>query len=74
MAAVLNLFFGIGYIYLGYNKVMGLQTLAFVIAMVVVYLLIGFFTLGLVSLILAILLAVDGYQKGMGQKGFIGAE
>ncbi len=71
---MLNFFFGLGYVYLGYNKVMGLQTILFVVAMIVVYFLLGIFTVGLVSLVVAVVLALDGYQKGSGQKGFITVE
>jgi hypothetical protein len=74
LAAFLNLFFGLGYIYLGYSKVMGVPTIVFVVLALVVYALIGFVTLGIVTLILAILLAVDGYQKGSGQRGFVSAQ
>lgn len=74
LAAILNLFFGIGYLYLGYTTVLGLPTIAFIILAVIAYALIGYFTLGIVSLLLAILLAYDGYQKGKGLKGFIDAK
>ena len=74
VAAVLNLFWGLGYWYLGYKKVLGIPTFGFVIAMLVVYFLIGLFTFGTISLIIAIVLAIDGYQKGQGQRGFISAE
>ena len=74
VAAILNLFFGLGYLYLGYKKVLGIPTFGFVVGMLVVFSLIGFFTAGLISLILAVVLAIDGYQKAQGQKGFIPAE
>ena len=74
IAAILNLFFGVGYLYLGYKKVLGLQTVVFVILMFVLFAVIGFFTIGLLELLLAVILAIDGYQKCQGQKGFIGAE
>jgi uncharacterized membrane protein YvbJ len=74
VAAILNLFFGVGYLYLGYKKVLGIQTIIFVILMLIVYVIVGTFTLGIVSLVIAIVLAIDGYQKGQGQKGFISAE
>ena len=57
--------------YLGYSKVMGVPTIAFVVLMFIVYVLLGFVTLGIVTFVLAILFAVDGYQKGSGQKGFV---
>lgn len=74
IAAILNLFFGVGYLYLGYKKVLGIQTILFVIIMLIVFAIVGTFTLGLVELVIAVILAIDGYQKGQGQKGFIGAE
>jgi len=74
VAAVLNLFFGLGYWYLGYKKVLGIPTFGFVVALLILYFLVGFFTAGILSLIVAVVLAVDGYQKGQGQKGFITAE
>ena len=73
LAALLNLFFGLGYVYLGYKKVLGVPTIVFVVLVLVVYILIGVATLGIITLILAILFAVDGYQKGKGSKGFINA-
>lgn len=74
LAAILNLFFGLGYAYLGYNKVMGVQTIVFQVLMIIVYFLAGLVTVGFVSLVIAILLAVDGYQKAAGLKGYISAE
>jgi uncharacterized membrane protein YvbJ len=74
VAAILNLIFGIGYLYLGYKKVLGVQTMLFVVILVVAYFVVGFFTFGIISLIIAIVLAIDGYQKGQGEKGFISAE
>lgn len=74
VAAILNLFFGAGYLYLGYKKVLGVQAIAFVVIALVLYIILGFFTIGILSFVLAILLAVDGWQKGSGQKGFINAE
>ena len=74
VAAILNLFWGIGYLYLGYKKVIGIPAFAFVILMIIVYVILGIFTVGIIPLIIAIVLAIDGYQKANGQKGFIGAE
>lgn len=74
LAALLNLFFGLGYVYLGYSKVLGVPTIVFVVLVLVVYILIGVATLGIVTLILAILLAVDGYEKGKGKKGYISTQ
>jgi len=74
VAAILNLFFGLGYLYLGYSKVLGVPAIVFVVLALVIYLIIGVFTFGIVSFIFAILLLVDGWQKGSGQKGFINAE
>jgi hypothetical protein len=74
VAAVLNLFFGLGYLYLGYKKVLGVPAIVFVVLVLVIYFVVGLFTLGLVTFILAIMLAVDGWQKGSGRKGFISAE
>lgn len=74
LAAFLNLFFGLGYVYLGYSKVLGVPTIVFVVLVLVVYILIGVATLGIVTLILAILLAVDGCEKGKGKKGYISTQ
>ena len=75
VAAILNLFFGLGYWYLGYKKVLGLQTIVFVVILLVVYFVLGFIPFaGYLDIVIAIVLAVDGYQKGQGQKGFISAE
>jgi hypothetical protein len=74
LAAFLNLFWGIGYLYLGYKRVLGVPAIAFVIVAIVVYFVIGLVTSGIGSLIIAILLAVDGWQKASGQKGFINAD
>jgi len=73
LAAVLNLLFGLGYVYLGYGRVMGVQTALFVVLMIVVYFIAGVLTYGLADLVLAILLCVDGFQKASGLKGYIGA-
>ena len=74
LAAFLNLFFGLGYLYLGKSKVLGVPTIVFVVLALVVFIVVGALTFGLVSLLLAILLAIDGYEKGSGQKGFVNAE
>jgi hypothetical protein len=74
VAAVLNLFFGLGYLYLGFKKVLGVPAIVFVVLALVIYFILGIFTLGILPFILAIMLAVDGWQKGSGQKGFINAE
>ncbi|MDA4113979.1 MAG: hypothetical protein OK474_08030 [Thaumarchaeota archaeon] len=74
VAAILNLIFGIGYLYLGYKKVLGIPTIAFVFVILVVDIVIGFFTFGLISFIIAIVLAYDGYLKANGGKGYIGTE
>ena len=50
------------------------MAILFVIIMLIVFAIVGTFTLGLVELVIAVILAIDGYQKGQGQKGFIGAE
>ena len=74
IAAFLNLFFGLGYVYLGTKKVLGVQTIVFVFLALVIFIILGIFTGGIASFVLAILLAVDGYQKGSGGKGYISAE
>jgi len=74
VAAILNFFFGIGYIYMGYNKVLGVPTIAFVVIALLLYIILGFFTVGILSFVIAIVLAIDGWQKADGQKGFINAE
>lgn len=74
IAAILNLFFGIGYLYLGYKKVVGLPTILFVVVMLVIQLVVGFFTFGLLSLLIAIFLAYDGFVKANGKRGYLGTE
>lgn len=74
VAAIANLFWGLGYVYLGKKKVLGVPTIGFVAGAFIVYIILGLFTAGILTLICAIVLAVDGYQKGSGGKGFIGAE
>jgi hypothetical protein len=74
IAAFLNLFWGLGYVYLGYKRVLGVPAIVFVILAIVLYIIIGFLSIGIGALIVAILLAVDGWQKGSGGKGFINAE
>jgi len=74
IAAFLNLFFGLGYFYLGTKKVLGVPTIAFVILALLIFIILGIFTAGIVSFIFAILLAVDGWQKANGGKGFVSAE
>jgi len=74
VAAVLNLFFGLGYLYLGTKKVLGLSTILFVVVALVLQILLGIFTIGILSFVFAILLAVDGWQKANGGKGYINAE
>lgn len=74
LSAILNFFFGLGYLYLGYKKVLGLPTIGFVIVAFIVYAIVGTFTVGLVALLIAVILAIDGYQKAQGQRGFVPAE
>ena len=74
LAAILNLFFGIGYLYLGFRKVLSITTILFVILVLIVDIIIGIFTFGLVPLVIAILLAYDGYLKAKGEKGYVGTE
>ncbi|MGD0319015.1 MAG: zinc-ribbon domain-containing protein [Nitrososphaerales archaeon] len=74
VAAFLNLFIGLGYLYLGYRKVFGLPTILFVILVFLVDILLTRLTFGLVPLIIAILLAYDGYVKARGEKGYVNTE
>jgi hypothetical protein len=74
VAAILNLFFGIGYVYLGYKKVLGLPTILFVIVVLVAEILLGIFTFGILSLVTAIILAYDGYVKAKGRRGYLSTE
>ena len=74
IAAFLNLFFGLGYVYLGTKKVLGVPTIAFVILALFLDIILGIFTAGIASFLFAILLAVDGWQKANGGKGFVSAE
>ena len=74
IAAILNLFFGVGYLYLGYRKVLGLPTILFVVVMLVGEILLGIFTFGLLSLVTAIILAYDGYVKAKGGRGYLSTE
>ncbi len=74
LAAILNLVLGIGYLYLGYRKVLGLPTILFVFVVLVIDVVVGFFTLGLVPVILALPFAYDGYVKAKGEEGYISTE
>ena len=75
IAAILNFFlFGVGYLYLGYKKVLGLSTILFVIVVLVVYIIIGFYTFGLLELVIGIILAYDGYVKAIGERGYLGTD
>lgn len=74
IAAILNLIFGIGYIYLGYKKVLGLHPVLFVVLLFVVEIITGIFTFGLLSLFIALFLAYDGFVKAKGQRGYLGTE
>jgi len=74
IAAVLNLIFGLGYVYLGTKKVLGVPTIVFVLLVLVIDLVLGVFTAGLASLLFGILLAVDGWQKAKGGKGYVSTE
>jgi hypothetical protein len=75
IAAILNfIFFGVGYLYLGYKKVLGLPTILFVVIVFIVYIVVGAFTLGLLELVVGIVLGYDGYVKAKGERGFIGTE
>jgi len=74
IAAILNLILGIGYLYLGYRKVLGLPTILFVFVVLVFDVVVGFFTLGVVPIIPALFFAYDGYLKAKGEKGYINTE
>ena len=74
VAAILNLFIGIGYLYLGYKKVFGIPTILFVFLVLIIDVVIGIFTFGIVSFLLALVLAYDGYVKAKGEKGYISTE
>ena len=74
IAGFLNLFVGLGYLYLGYRRVFGLPAILFVIVLLLADIFLGLFTFGLVPLILAILLAYDGYVKANGEKGYVTTE
>jgi zinc-ribbon domain len=75
IAALLNFFlFGIGYIYLGYRKIMGISTILFVILLLILYILGGLFLLGLLDLIVGLVIAYDGYVKAQGERGILGAD
>jgi len=75
IAAILNFFlFGIGYLYLGYKKVLGIQTILFVVIVFIAYVIIGAFTFGLLELVIGIILAYDGYVKAKGERGYLGTD
>jgi len=74
VAGFLNLIIGFGYLYLGYKKVLGLPAILFVLVVLVIDILVGSLTVGLVPLVLALLLAYDGYVKAKGNKGYINTE
>jgi zinc-ribbon domain len=75
IAAILNFFlFGVGYLYLGYKKVLGIPTILFVVIVLIVYIIIGVFTFGLLELVVGIFLAYDGYVKAKGRRGYLGTD
>jgi len=74
VAAFLNLFFGLGYLYLGYKKVLGLPAVLFALVALIIFIVLATFTFGLLPLVLGILMAYDGYVKANGEKGFVGTE
>jgi zinc-ribbon domain len=74
VAAILNLFWGIGYLYLGYKKIFGLRAILFVIVVFIIEVVLSIFGLGIISFIFDLALAYDGYVKAKGKKGFISAE
>jgi hypothetical protein len=74
VALILNLFFGVGYLYLGYKKVLGLRTILFVVVMLVAEILLGIFTFGILSFVAAVILAYDGYVKAKGGRGYLSTE
>lgn len=75
IVALLNFFlFGIGYIYLGYRRIMGISTIVFVVLLLIVYIVLGFFTFGLLELVVGIFLAYDGYVKAKGERGYLNTE
>ena len=74
VAAFLNLIFGLGYVYLGTKKVLGVQTIAFVFLVLLLDIVLGIFTATIVGFVFAVILAIDGWQKANGAKGFVNAE
>ena len=75
IAAILSfLFFGVGYLYLGYKKVLGIPTILFVFIVLIVYIALGIFTFGLLELVVGLLLAYDSYVKAKGERGVIETE
>ena len=75
IAAILSFFlFGVGYLYLGYKKVLGIPTILFVVIVLVVYIIIGAFTFGLLELVVGLVLAYDGYVKAKGERGVLGTD
>ena len=53
---------------------MGIPTIVFVFVVLVIDIVTGLFTFGLLSLIIAIVLAYDGFLKANGGKGYISTE
>jgi uncharacterized membrane protein YvbJ len=75
ITALLNFFlFGLGYLYLGYRRVFGVPTIVFVLIVLVLYIIIGVFTLGLGEFIIGIFMAYDGYVKADGGRGLLATE
>jgi hypothetical protein len=71
VAAILNLLLGLGYLYLGFRKVLGLPTILFIVVYLLVDIVLGILTFWVGPLILAILVAYDGYVKAKGEKGYL---
>jgi hypothetical protein len=72
IAALLNVFFGVGYFYLGYKRVLGVPTALFVLVMLILDIIGVYLTFGILALLLVIIFAYDGFQKADGEKGIIG--
>ena len=73
IAAILNfILIGLGYLYLGLKEVRGIPTFGYVIIGLILGIL-GFFIfpIGIIGFIIAVILAIDAYQKAKGEQGIL---
>jgi hypothetical protein len=77
LGAILNFLFpGLGYWYLGYRKVLGIHPVLFLIGVWIVEAVIVYLIppLSILSLFIALFVAIDAYVKAKGKPGWVNAQ